>query len=69
MSDFPEQRALNRLIRWYRRRRFITAYRILRNEAERHQAAGHPMRLSATNQAHFHMECPDCPWYRWSNNG
>jgi hypothetical protein len=52
---------MNRMVRWYHKRRFITAYRILRNQAERHTAAGHDMHFIASSQAHFHLDCFDCP--------
>lgn len=57
-----------RLLKWYRRRRFITAYRILRNEYERHRQAGHQMQFAAINEAHVDWQCIDCPWYTpWSD--
>jgi hypothetical protein len=51
---------MKKLNRWYRRRRFITAYKILRNESERHVAAGHSMRFEAVNEAYIIMLCIDC---------
>jgi hypothetical protein len=63
LSDFPEQRVLNRVLGWYRRRRFITAYRILRNEYERHRDAGHNVHFRAANEAHIDLECINCPWH------
>jgi hypothetical protein len=47
---------------WYRRRRFLLAYRILRNEAERHMAAGHDMFFHATNESDLILSCMRCPW-------
>jgi len=49
-----------KLNRWYRRRRFLTAYKILRNEAERHTAAGHDMDFKAVNESFISMICNDC---------
>jgi hypothetical protein len=46
---------------WYRRRRFLLAYRILRNEAERHMAAGHDMFFHATNESDLILSCMRCP--------
>lgn len=48
-------------MRWWRRRRFTKAYRILRNEAERHIEAGHDMAFSAINEAHMVVHCRRCP--------
>lgn len=50
-----------RLLKWYRRRRFISAYKILRNEAERHVDAGHHMTFQAINEASLDMHCFECP--------
>jgi hypothetical protein len=54
---------LERLKRWYRRRRFITAYRILRNEYERHRDAGHEVVFRAVNESHITLLCMECPWH------
>jgi hypothetical protein len=51
------------LRRWWRRRRFILAYRILRSEMERHRDAGHNVRFDIVNPSHVHCECRDCPWF------
>jgi hypothetical protein len=48
-------------LRWWRRRRFLKAYRILRNEAERHTDAGHDMTFSVINEAHIIVHCRSCP--------
>ncbi len=48
-------------LRWWRRRRFMKAYRILRNETERHTQAGHDMTFSAINEAHMIVHCRNCP--------
>lgn len=45
----------------YRGRRFIKAYKILRNEAERHRDAGHIMDFRAVNQSSISMQCVGCP--------
>jgi hypothetical protein len=52
------------LRKWYYERRFITAYRILRNAAERHGAAGHRVHFKAVNEAYILLECVDCPDFR-----
>jgi hypothetical protein len=64
MSDFPEQRVINRFFRWYRERRFIGAYRVLRNASERHRDAGHNVHFKAVNEALICLECIDCPDFR-----
>lgn len=51
---------MKRFNRWYRRHRFLTAYKILRNEAERHTAAGHDMQFKAINESYLSMICLDC---------
>ena len=51
---------MKKLNRWYRRRLFIIAYYILRNEAERHIAAGHTMEFIAVNEAWLTMRCLNC---------
>lgn len=56
-----EVRTPIRGLRWWRRRRFMKAYRILRNEAERHTKAGHKMVFAAVNEAYIMMDCEDCP--------
>lgn len=56
-----EVRTPLRGLRWWRRHRFLKAYRILRNESERHTAAGHEMSFSAINEAHLVMHCRNCP--------
>lgn len=50
-----------KLIKWNRQRRFIKAYRILRNESERHRGSGHDVRFEAVNQSHIMLECINCP--------
>lgn len=47
--------------RWLRRWLFTKAYQVLRNEAERHTAAGHDMAFSARNEAHLVIHCRRCP--------
>lgn len=47
--------------RWWRRRQFIRAYRILQKEFERHQAAGHQAEFIAVNEALILFECHECP--------
>lgn len=47
--------------RWWRRHRFLLAYRILRNEVERHRAAGHDTEFVAVNEARIRVECTGCP--------
>lgn len=56
-------RMMARFLRWYRRWRFLTAYRILRNEYERHLVAGHDAHFRAINEARVDWECVDCPWF------
>jgi NAD-dependent SIR2 family protein deacetylase len=46
--------------RWWHRRRFLVAYRILRNTGERHKAAGHQSVFNA-NGSYVCWECLDCP--------
>lgn len=53
---------MKRLVVWWRWRRFLMAYRTLRNEAERHNAAGHDVYFSVVNPGHVTLECTDCPW-------
>lgn len=48
-------------MRWWRRRRFLKAYRIVRNEASRHRAAGHDVHFAAVNEAMLSIECRNCP--------
>jgi hypothetical protein len=48
-------------MRWYRRRRYIKAYRILRKEAERHSRAGHDTVFVAVNEALMLLDCRNCP--------
>jgi ribosomal protein L31E len=48
-------------MRWWRRRRFTKAYKIVRNEAERHKKAGHDVDFSAINEAWMKLECKNCP--------
>lgn len=45
----------------YRRRRFLSAYRILRNEAERHRGAGHDVVFHMVNESIVYLNCEDCP--------
>lgn len=45
----------------YRQRRFVSAYRILRNEYERHRDAGHDVIFFMVNQSTVTLECKDCP--------
>jgi hypothetical protein len=49
---------------WYRRHRFLVAYRILRNISERHRDAGHHVRFRVINEAYIHLECYNCPDFR-----
>jgi hypothetical protein len=55
---------MNALRQWYYRRRFITAYRVLRNIKERHRAAGHSVNFHISNESYVHLECENCPWYK-----
>lgn len=48
-------------LRWFRRRKFIKAYKVLRNEAERHKKAGHNTGFVAVNEARISLVCHDCP--------
>lgn len=48
-------------MRWWRRRQFLKAYRIMRNEAERHKAAGHDVMFIAVNESFMSLECKGCP--------
>lgn len=50
-----------KLIKWNRRRRFVRAYVILRDEALRHTEAGHNMHFTAVNESHMVIHCIDCP--------
>jgi hypothetical protein len=54
---------VTRVLAWSRGRRFATAYWILRNEGERHRAAGHDVTFNATNESYICLECLDCPWF------
>ena len=51
---------LKRLLKWNRRRRFILAYRILRNEYKRHKNAGHQVYFRAVNQSDIALNCMGC---------
>ena len=55
---------MTKLRKWYWERRFLTAYRILRNASERHRAAGHNVQFKASNEARICLECIDCPDFR-----
>jgi len=50
-----------RLKRWYRARQFIKAYKIMRNEYEKHRDAGHNIEFEAVNSAYMFTKCHDCP--------
>lgn len=52
---------MRKIKRWWRRRRFITAYVILYKESERHKEAGHNVEFSAINESSISMVCLDCP--------
>jgi hypothetical protein len=52
-----------KFLKWNRQRRFIKAYRILRNESERHTKAGHHVQFNAVNQSLILLVCYDCPDY------
>jgi hypothetical protein len=52
---------MTKFLKWNRRRRFLKAYRILRNEAERHEKQKHEMRFVAINESYFTMVCKNCP--------
>jgi hypothetical protein len=47
--------------RWYYKKRFLLAYRILRNANERHRALGHNTEFHAVDEVHIFFECSDCP--------
>jgi hypothetical protein len=49
------------LRRWYRRRKFLTAVKILETEAERHGADGHDMNFVVVNESYLTMVCTNCP--------
>lgn len=51
----------DRLYKAWRRRRFTTAYIILRNEARHHRAAGHNIKFEAVNESYMMIKCDDCP--------
>lgn len=50
-----------RLNRWWRRFLFIQAYKIMRNEYERHRDAGHNIQFEAIDEARMITICTDCP--------
>ena len=52
---------IERLIKWNRRRRFLKAYVILRNESERHRGAGHDVKFEAVSESYIVLECTRCP--------
>ncbi len=52
---------MKRLNKLYRRRRFIKACKILRNEANRHKEAGHLMEFKASRESYVLMRCTACP--------
>lgn len=56
-----EVRTPIRGFRWFRRRQFAKAYRILRNEVERHRRAGHNVEFNAVNEALISVKCHNCP--------
>lgn len=47
--------------KWWRRRRFNKAYKILQKEAERHSAANHSMDFRVVNESWVYMICQGCP--------
>ena len=48
------------LKRWWHNRRFLFAYRTLRNAAERHRALGHRVEFSATSEHQMAIICITC---------
>lgn len=50
-----------KFLKWYRGKRFITAYRILRDEAKRHSDAGHNVHFLAVNESYLELRCYACP--------
>lgn len=52
------------LIKWWYRRRFQKAYRILEGLASRHRDAGHEMYFNAVNEADLHLSCVKCPEFQ-----
>jgi hypothetical protein len=53
-----------KLLKKYREKQFLVAYRILRNIGERHTAAGHNVHFKAVNEAYVRLECVNCPNFR-----
>lgn len=49
------------LIKWYYRRQFKKALKILNSLAERHKDAGHEMHYKVTNASDLHVLCYNCP--------
>lgn len=56
MSDMPP----GPLQRWWRERRFLFAYRTLRNEEERHSAMGHRVEFTAVSPTLIGIRCLTC---------
>lgn len=52
---------MKKLHKRWRRRRFIKAYGILRDEANRHKEAHHLMEFVAVNESYILMRCTACP--------
>lgn len=46
-----------KFLKWNRRRRFIAAYKILRNESERHRDAGHSVDFKAVDESYIMLTC------------
>lgn len=51
----------SRVVRHLRRRKFIRAYKVLRDVAERHRADGHDVEFIAVNESHVLLMCHCCP--------
>ena len=51
------------LRRWYYHRRFMAAYRTLRDSYKRHHDAGHEVYFNATGPTDIHLTCVNCPEY------
>ena len=56
-----EKGVTSRVVRHLRRRRFVRAYYVLRDEAARHKAAGHDVEFIAVNESRILLMCHGCP--------
>lgn len=51
----------SRVVWHLRRRKFVRAYKVLRDVADRHKAAGHDVEFIAVNESRVLLMCHRCP--------